>query len=815
MGALWGNCEVREGTGTAGAETAVSERSLLAGVADAPGNAPPPIAGPPPPIAGPSPPIETLPPRSRAPRWFPDPVRPGLLSRALRDALTLEWERGTAFLLVPVLLAAGALAYFALRTEPRFPPLVAGAVLVATAAYLARFRLVLHLAVMAVLIVILGMLLGKVETWRADTMMLGGEISTVLTGRVTAIERQASGRVRLTIDVMGTERPALRHAPERIRVSARSVPEDLRAGDPVSGVVRLFPPSGPLRPGSYDFSFQSYFKGIGANGFFLRGPVGAEAEPASIVQRVDAWIENARLALAAHIRGRVGGPEGEVAAALVAGVEAGIPEDVNEVLRRTGLAHVLSISGLHMALVAATIMGVLRGLFALFPDFVSRRPVKKYAAGVALCAIAIYLLISGSAVAAERSFLMLAVMLVALLFDRAALTMRNLAISAIVIVVLSPHEVAGPSFQMSFAATAALIGAYGWWSERRGDRTFVDGRERPLVFRALRTAGFYVLALAMTSLIAGGATTIYAVWHFQRVAPLSLFANLCAMPVVSLAVMPFAVLGMAAMPFGIDGPFFDVMGKGLAAMIAIARWFSDRSPLDAVGAIPPSAVFFLTIALVVATLATTRLRMACLPFVALGFVALMSRTTPDALISEDARLVAVPQANGTLAVSRARPNGFTVEDWMRASGVPRIAKPNGAGSPEATLPDAAPFDAVAPAGGFTCTDALCAAMTRSGMIVATAETAAAGKIACGRAALVVVDDATASNVCPGGATTVLTKRDLARRGAATVAPGGTGRPAVTFSIDEPFRPWHEARRYSRAARGMPEYRSRTSKAKTE
>ena len=152
--------------------------------------------------------------------------------------------------------------------------------------------------------------------------------------------------------------------------------------------------------------------------------------------------------------------EGEIAAALVAGVRAGIPEDVNEALRRTGLAHILSISGLHMALVAATIMAVLRFGFAFFPDFASRHPVKKYAASAALVALAVYLFISGSAVAAERSFIMIGVMLTAMLFDRAALTMRNLAISAIAIIAVSPHEVAGPSFQMSFAATAALIGAY-------------------------------------------------------------------------------------------------------------------------------------------------------------------------------------------------------------------------------------------------------------------------------------------------------------------------------------------------------------------
>ena len=164
----------------------------------------------------------------------------------------------------------------------------------------------------------------------------------------------------------------------------------------------------------------------------------------------------------------IGGAEGEIAAALVAGVRAGIPEDVNEALRRTGLAHILSISGLHMALVAGTIMAVLRARLRLLPRF--RLPP----AGQEICgerrALSRSPSISSSrasAVAAERSFIMIGVMLTAMLFDRAALTMRNLAISAIAIIAVSPHEVAGPSFQMSFAATAALIGAYAAWSQRR------------------------------------------------------------------------------------------------------------------------------------------------------------------------------------------------------------------------------------------------------------------------------------------------------------------------------------------------------------
>ena len=371
--------------------------------------------------------------------------------------------------------------------------------------------------------------------------------------------------------------------PDRVRVSARAIPENLQAGEVVVGVARLAPPSGPTRPGSYDFSFESYFDGIGANGFFLKQPERvAEAVPMEGAARFLALVENLRTSLANRIRTAIGGAEGEIAAALIAGVRAGIPEDVNEALRRTGLAHVLSISGLHMALVAATIMFVLRAGFALFPGFASRRPVKKYAAGAGLVALAVYLFISGSAVAAERSFLMFGIMLLAVIFDRAALTMRNLAIAAIVIIALSPHEVAGPSFQMSFAATAALIGAYSAWSERGRAVMHAHSPDEGVLAKDRAQDGRLCRGLALTSLIAGTATAVFGAYHFQRISTLGLAANLAAMPIVSLVVMPFALIGMVLLPFGLDQWAFAVMGKGLTAMIAIAEWFSELSPIDTV-----------------------------------------------------------------------------------------------------------------------------------------------------------------------------------------------------------------------------------------
>ena len=739
--------------------------------------------------------------------------------RGVAEAARKELDRGAAFLLVPVLLACGVVAYFSLSGEPDFFRPAAFSALLLLAALLARNRPKARLALLAALVCMLGFLASMAETWRAGTPMLGTEISTRLTARIVSIDHMESGRARLTLDVLSTARPQLRYAPARVRVSTRQLPGGAVAGATVSGYVRLLPPTGPVRPGSYDFSFQTYFDGIGASGFFLTNPkLALDGPKPPLSARLAAMVENARGSIAGHIRESIGGPEGEIAAALIVGVRAGIPEAINEAMRKTGIYHIISISGLHMALVAGIVMTMLRGAFALFPDFSSRHAVKKYAAACALFAIAAYLLISGVVVAAERSFIMLAVMLTAVLFDRAALTMRNLAISAIAVVVVSPHEVVGPSFQMSFAATAALVGAYAGWSDYRAGRpAALPPPHRSLPALLARKLAGGTAGLAITSIVAGAATTLYAMWHFQRVAPLSLVANLAVMPIVSAIVMPFAVLGSLAMPFGLDGPFLYVMGKGLAAMIAICGWIADRSPVDAVGLVSSKAVLLVTVALVIATMATTRLRLAALPFALAALLAVPAVRTPDVLVSEDGRLVALVIGGGELAVNRPRPNQFTIDNWRRSLGaeavvVPEAAKAAGVGLTEGIgVSGGGNFTHVSdlpPGTPFLCGEGLCVARHGSGAIVAHAANARAARPACAFATLIVIDDATAEDPCADPLVAVLTKRQLARSGSAAVFfdPGSATSPAeIRYAIEGQYRPWHAQRRFLREARGLPPY----------
>jgi len=753
-----------------------------------------------------------------------------------QHALILEQERGTLDLCVPIAMGCGALVYFRASAEPGWIPLVLWLAVPAILALATRSRPLWHVMSFAAALIVLGAVFAKFEVYRASTKVLGSEISTRLTGDVVDVDHLANGRVRLVVEVIKTERPALRYQPDMVRLSTSALQADIAAGSRISGLVKLHPPSGPVLPGGYDFSFESYFDGIGANGYFLTPP--------QLVAATDGWhfrtaLENVRNRIAERIRRVIAGPEGEIAAALMVGVRAGIPEQVNDSLRRTGLAHILSISGLHMALVAGIAMSGVRWVLALFPGWASRHPTKKYAAIGALLLILLYLLISGGDIAAQRSFLMLAIMLLSVVMDRRALSMRNLAIAAVIVLVTSPHEIVGPSFQMSFAATAALIGAYSIWAASKPAwmARVQPRRHDPLASKLLRTALLLLSGTFVTALIAGSSTAIFGAWHFQRVSPLSLFSNLAVSPIVSIIIMPFAVLAMIAMPFGLEQYFLLIVGKGLTAMIAISDWLSARSPFDAVGLIQGGSVLWLTCALLAATVPTTRLRWIAPALTGLGIWMLVHSTLPDILISEDAKLVAMRGEGATVLLNRRPANSFTLDAWKRALVADKTIAPVMLGRAareneavdEHSVPDSQrriyqyamqdlrlsqdETDALlarASTQAFVCVKGLCLVEHRTGTMVAVSANADIPAEICAVADLIILQSPGRTRPCRDSGTAIVDSMSLARGGVTAIhlpdAAVGKDLPIIAdYAIARPYRAWHVQRAYSRAARGLPPY----------
>ena len=281
----------------------------------------------------------------------------------------------------------------------------------------------------------------------------------------------------------------------------------------------------------------------------------------------------------------------------------------------------------------------------------------------ALAAAAFYLVLSGAEVATQRAFIMTAIVLVAVMVDRFALTLRNLALAALGVMLVVPEAVVHPSFQMSFAATLALVAAY-----ERGLPWAAAGADTSLGARVALWGGREIAALLLASLVAGLATTPYAAYHFHRLAPYGVLANLLAMPIVSIWVMPAGLLALLALPFGFDAPLWRLMGGGIAWMIEVALFVASLpGAVGRIAAFGTGPLLLCTAGLVVLGLLRSPLRWSGAALVAASALWAMRAPLPDVLIADRGDVVAVRNAQGKLAVMRGGGgDAFAVREWLAA-----------------------------------------------------------------------------------------------------------------------------------------------------
>ena len=633
---------------------------------------------------------------------------------ALAKHLAAEFAPGRLVPWLPVAFGIGILLYFAAPREPLWPAAVVLFLVLAGVAFLARRRFAVFAAALTAAAIAAGFAVATVRTALIAHPVLADPVfGATVTGFVEIREERArSDRIVVRVTAIGGER--LRVKPERVRVAVRKG-QAPAVGDHVSFKARLTPPLQPLRPGGYDFARDMYFQTIGASGYVLGAIAVAPASSSpSLWLRYRSAIETLREAIDDRIRAVLPGDTGSIASALITGKRDAITQPVNDAMYVSSLAHVLSISGYHMAVVAGIVFFMIRAGFALSAAAAIRYPIKKWAAAAALFAATFYLLLSGAEVATQRSYIMIAIVLVGVMADRPALTFRTLAVAAFAVLLLAPEAVVHPSFQMSFAATLALVAAY------RNGLPWRAGADSSLGARAALWGGREIAGLVLASLMAGLATTPYAAFHFHRLAPYGVLANLAAMPVVSAWVMPMGILGTLAMPLGFDGLFWPLMGLGIDWMVTVAlRVAALPGAVGHVHAFGAGPLLLATAGLLLIAMLRTPLRWsgAGLALVAGLWVAATPR--PDLLVSADGQSVALRQADGRLAILHAGRDSFTLRDWLAADGDSRILKDD-------SLKAGVRCDAIGCAGRFA-----------NGKVAAFSETIEALAEDCSRAAVVV------------------------------------------------------------------------------
>ncbi len=480
-------------------------------------------------------------------------------------------------------------------------------------------------------------------------------------GLVLAVDKERGHRARYLIAPDALGRLAAAQIPKRIRISGFI--NDAEPGQRVRFTAALQAPASPLFPGAYNFARSAWFQRIGGTGFSY-GHIHVDASRTVQHGGFQLALAKIRRSMAQAIRTDLGGQKGAVAAALVTGDRSAISEQTADDLRASGLAHMLAISGLHMGLVAGLVFGLGGMILAAIPSIGRRFDARKPAAVIGLLVAIGYLLLSGGSAPTQRAFVMTAVVLSAVLFDRRALSIRTISLAALVVAALSPENVISPGFQMSFSAALALIAFYEW----AGPRVRVLPRAVGLSPLAWVSRLAAVLgALALTSLIAGLATGPFAAFYFHRTAVYGLAANIAAMPVFTFIVMPSLLAGTLLDFVGMGAPFFVLAGWGLDVIINIAH-FTAQTPgaILHIPAAPATVRGIITIGLLMLALLRKARRIWGALLMAVGFALWANVDVPDGLITPEGGAVRVATKEKDVLIGYGDMSGFVLEQFASA-----------------------------------------------------------------------------------------------------------------------------------------------------
>ncbi|MGC1495244.1 MAG: ComEC/Rec2 family competence protein [Sulfitobacter sp.] len=579
--------------------------------------------------------------------------RIGQFSAALSGAL--QEQRGMLIGWVPVCLAIGIGSYFSRLNEPSFSAFTALAVFMVMCIIGARFlpEGASPFAVGAALC-IAGFLIAGIRAHSVAGPVLGWRYYGAVEGRIVAMDRSQSDALRLTLDQVRLDRVPPHRTPKRVRISLHGDVNSSITPEPGLRVMttgHLSPPSGPVEPGGFDFQRHAWFARLGAVGYTrvpLMGAARAEEGQAGLA------VFRIRMAASARIQTVLADDIGGFAAAITTGDRSAISQDALDDLRASNLAHLLAISGLHMGLLTAVVFGALRILLVAHPRSALLWPTKGIAAFGALIAATGYLALSGGNVATERAFVMVAVALGALMIGRRAISLRAVAVAAIIVLCLRPEALMGPGFQMSFAATTALVAVFGW----------LRGYEMAYIPRWLRP----VLAVFVSSAVAGIATAPIAAAHFNAIAHYGLVANLMSVPLMGVLVIPAAVAALVLAPLGLEWIGLWFMGLGLRWILGVAHWVAELD--GARGFVPgPGGLVLplLSLGFLFLILWQGRLRWAGVAAMAGAFMLWQGGERPKVLIADNGSLVGFMTPDGR-ALSKEKGAGFVARNWLENDG---------------------------------------------------------------------------------------------------------------------------------------------------
>lgn len=568
-----------------------------------------------------------------------------------------DWEADRRKLWLPVFFALGIGLYFLLHAEPsKWLTLGVIEALIAIAIIFRFHSKVLKFLIFPALVTA-GFAWVQMRTIYVALQM--GEVpeqKLYLMGEVVNVDHNQKGKLRLTLDnLQDFDRQKVQG---RFRITLREKQGDYRPGQCVELIAQLWPRAQSQLPGGYQFDRKNFYAGLSGSGYAESRALPVECSKPS-APAADSW----RSKIVSRINQVLPADEAAVAATIIAGNRDALSLKQIQNYRDSGLAHFLSISGLHMSMIAGLMFFFIRLALAFIPALSLRFDAKKISAVAAIIISAVYLLISGAAVPAQRAFVMTLIVLLGVLFNRRAVSMYTIAWAAFIVLLISPEALIGASFQMSFAAVIALIAFYEKFAGRLSRWFAADKSSLAATFG--KAVLCYIIGILLADLVASLATLPFAVYHFNRVAVYTSLANLLAGPVIGFLIMPFALFSLLLMPLGLDYYPLQTAGFGIKLVNEITNWVSALPGASWQVLSPPLWGLLLTVlGGLWLCIWERRWRWWGVPLIIIGVLSSSLVNRPDILINEDGSLIAVQDNRGDMVVLPARGQNFTRQVWL-------------------------------------------------------------------------------------------------------------------------------------------------------
>ena len=453
------------------------------------------------------------------------------------------------FAWVPFLFALGIAIYFSLPVEPAWWLSLVAVEIWLLLFYLCRFKS-LNLLFISGLIIICGFINIQMRTiYQSKFVRFEPKQMTYLTGRIADISYNTKGAPRYLLDNAANWRQTLRG---KYRITATGKHPDFSIGQCIELVGTVFPPSRVPVLNGFQLDRKYFYEELSGIGYANSEIFAVKCPKDMPLLSFKARLNKLRRHISERTAQILPPTEAGIADALLIGEKSKISDTIVNHYRGSGLAHFLAVSGLHLGTIAGLIFFLVRLILALFPHLALRIDIKKPAAIAAIIFSGLYLLISGMAVPAERAFIMTTVVLIGVIFNRQAISMRMVSFAALAVLIIMPQALISISFQMSFAAVYGLVAFYEKFS------SFLAHRRKTANF--FFRLGWYLLGIVIADLIASLATAPFAIYHFKQLSVYTSLGNLLAGPLIGLLIMPTVLACLAALPF--DLALWPLKGLG-------------------------------------------------------------------------------------------------------------------------------------------------------------------------------------------------------------------------------------------------------------